>query len=198
MRDQILDAADRLLTRFGYRKMTVDDLAAEAGIGKGTVYLYFPSKQEVALCWIDRTILRLVEQHRAIAAEMGLPAGERVRRMLLTRVTFLFDSSQNRQHVLEELYSVLRAAYMPRRQSYLQWEGEVFAQVVREGQSAGELRPGDPDELALALLLATNALLPYSLGRRGERNRDTVLRNAEAVVELLLHGLCAQQSGFDA
>ena len=37
VRDAILDATDDLLTRFGYRKMTIDDLAQTVGIGKGTV-----------------------------------------------------------------------------------------------------------------------------------------------------------------
>lgn len=40
-RDRILDAAERLLGRFGYRKMTVEDIAVEARIGNGTVYLSF-------------------------------------------------------------------------------------------------------------------------------------------------------------
>ena len=51
---RILDAADRLLARYGYRKMTVGDLAREAGIGKGTVYLSFASKSEIALACIER------------------------------------------------------------------------------------------------------------------------------------------------
>ncbi len=44
-RDAILDATDRLLTRNGYKKMTIDDLAKEVGIGKGSVYLHFKSKE---------------------------------------------------------------------------------------------------------------------------------------------------------
>src|SRR6187397_2922070 len=43
-RDAILDATDRLLARYGYKKMTIDDLAHEVGIGKGSVYLHFSSK----------------------------------------------------------------------------------------------------------------------------------------------------------
>src|ERR1041384_8186465 len=100
MRDLLLDAADRLLARFGYRKMTMDDLAREAGIGKGTIYLYSPSKQEVALCWIARIIPRLVEQLRAAASE-PLPPAERLRRMLLTRVLFLFDTAQPHYHIFD-------------------------------------------------------------------------------------------------
>ena len=53
-----MDATDRLLARFGYKKMTIDDLAQEVGIGKGTVYLHFSSKEEIALSHIDRIIER--------------------------------------------------------------------------------------------------------------------------------------------
>ncbi|MGW2198666.1 helix-turn-helix domain-containing protein, partial [Streptosporangium sp. NPDC001682] len=38
--DRILDAAAELLVRLGYRKVTIDDIARLAGIGKGTVYLH--------------------------------------------------------------------------------------------------------------------------------------------------------------
>lgn len=40
----ILDAAERLLLRWGYRKTTVDDVAREAGVGKGTIYLHWKDK----------------------------------------------------------------------------------------------------------------------------------------------------------
>src|SRR5262245_22564005 len=44
-REQILDAALRLWTRKGFDATTVDDLAREAGVAKGTVYLYFATKE---------------------------------------------------------------------------------------------------------------------------------------------------------
>src|SRR6059036_2207992 len=89
--DAILDAAERLLARYGYRKTTVDDLAREAGIGKGTVYLHFPSKEEVALCSIDRVVGRVQERLHELAASPA-PAPERLRRMLAARVLLRFDS----------------------------------------------------------------------------------------------------------
>ena len=42
MRDRILDSAERLLDRLGYQKMTVDDIAREAGVGRRTIYLALP------------------------------------------------------------------------------------------------------------------------------------------------------------
>ena len=44
---RILDAAGELLLTFGYRKVTVDDVARRAGVGKGTVYLHWASKLEL-------------------------------------------------------------------------------------------------------------------------------------------------------
>lgn len=188
MEERILDAADRLLTRFGYRKMTMDDLAAEAGIGKGTIYLYFPSKQEVALRWIDRIIRRLVDRLREVAAQEG-SAAARIAAMLRTRVLFLFDAAQGHQHFFDEMFAALRPVYMPRRLNYLDWETEVFAAVVRQGQDEGEFHPADPTSLARALLLATNALLPYSLSTRELGERDHVEQNARTIAALLLDGL---------
>lgn len=45
--NQILDAAGQLLIRYGFRKTTIDDVAREAGVGKGTVYLHWKDKNEL-------------------------------------------------------------------------------------------------------------------------------------------------------
>src|SRR4029077_9511472 len=85
----ILDAADRLLTRYGYKKMTIDDLAQEVGIGKGSIYLHFSSKEEIALSHIDRIIERLKANLRAIA-ERRDKVRKRLGDMLIERVLFRF------------------------------------------------------------------------------------------------------------
>src|SRR5947207_9648539 len=93
LRDVILDAIERLLARYGYKKTTMDDLAREAGIGKGTIYLYFPSKKEVALSSIDRVVERVQEQLQALA-RADAPVPDRLRQMLGARVLLRFDSVQ--------------------------------------------------------------------------------------------------------
>src|SRR6516165_9782731 len=102
VRDALLDAMERSLARYGYKKTTMDDLAREAGIGKGTIYLHFPSKEEVALCSIDRVVDRVQEQLRAIAASGGSVA-ERLKEMLRGRVLCRFDSVKAYSESLDDL-----------------------------------------------------------------------------------------------
>src|ERR1043165_3167820 len=93
-KDAILDATDKLLARYGYKKMTIDDLAREVGIGKGTVYLYFPSKEEIALCHIDRIIERLKVKLWQIA-DSDISPEKKIKKMLVERVMFRFDAVQH-------------------------------------------------------------------------------------------------------
>ena len=67
VRQSVLDAAMRLMERYGYKKMTMDDLAQEARIGKATIYGYFNNKEDVALSVIARHQERFREQWREIA-----------------------------------------------------------------------------------------------------------------------------------
>src|SRR5512136_504103 len=102
IRDLILDAVDVLLARYGYRKMTMEDVAAEAGIGKGTIYLHFPSKEELVLSHVDRIVERVAARMREVASS-GLTPAERVRRMLSERVMVRFDAVQGYRESLSEL-----------------------------------------------------------------------------------------------
>jgi AcrR family transcriptional regulator len=187
-RDAILDAADHLLARYGYRKMTMDDLAREVGIGKGTIYLPFESKQELALSHIDRIVERLKER-LLITAREDAPPGERLREMLITRVLFRFDSVQHYTESLNELLAELRPQLLARRRRYFDEEAQVFARLIEEGQAFGAFSSGDSHILAHLLLTATNSLLPYSLSVQELGARAEIARKASDLAELLVTGL---------
>ena len=55
-RESIVDAAIRLLDRVGHDRVRMDDLAAEAGLAKGTLYLYFKQRSDVFLAVADRSL----------------------------------------------------------------------------------------------------------------------------------------------
>jgi AcrR family transcriptional regulator len=68
--ERILDAATTLLVRWGYRKTTIDDVAREAGVGKGTIYLHWKDKNELFRAAIWREQQRYSEElQRRIATD---------------------------------------------------------------------------------------------------------------------------------
>ena len=192
VKDSILDATDRLLARFGYRKMTVEDIAAEAGIGKGTIYLHFTSKEEVVLSHIDRIVDRLNGQLTEIARSNATTA-ERLRQMLLTRVLFRFDSIQHYTQSLNDLLAVLRPRLLARRAQYFESEAQIFSEVLATGRESGELNFEDEHVTAHALLQATNGLLPYSLSTTELGEREEVEQRTADVANLMVRGLLSRK-----
>lgn len=187
-RDAILDATDRLLARSGYKKMTIDELAHEVGIGKGSIYLHFASKEEIALSHIDRIVDRLKARLRHIA-DGKEAAGVRLHKMLLERVLYRFDSVQHYTQSLDELLSRLRVQLLARRQRYFSEESRIFAEVIANGIESGELAPADPLAAASVLLEATNSLLPYSLSSAELGSRDQISSRVDGIAAVLIKGL---------
>ena len=188
MRDAILDAANELLGRYGYNKMTVDDLAAEVGIGKGTIYLHFPSKEEIVLSTIDRMVDRLLVKLAEIAEGPG-SVSSRLESMLVARILYRFDNRHHDSKSMDELLSALRAPYLARRERYFAAEAAVLAEVLDEGRAHHELSVDDVAVTAQTLVLATNALLPSNLSARELGKRKQVAEQATALARLLVRGL---------
>src|SRR5258708_3764529 len=76
-RDRILDAAQRLFVRYGVKRTSIDEVAREAGIAKGTVYLSFGSKAELFAAIADRLCANTLADARTIVLE-ATPLSERL------------------------------------------------------------------------------------------------------------------------
>jgi len=187
-REAILDATDRLLARYGYKKMTIDDLAREVGIGKGSIYLHFASKEEIALTHIDRIIDRL-RKRLSIIAKDSVACDERIRRMLVVRVIFRFDSVQHYTQNLNDMLARLRPQLLERRKVYFEEEAKIFARVIDEAQQKNDFIKTDSMDTARTLLAATNALLPYSLSTQELGKRSDIEKRTRAIADLVIDGL---------
>jgi AcrR family transcriptional regulator len=187
-RDAILDACDRIMARWGFRKMTMDDLAKEAGVSKRTIYGYFTNKQEVGLSSIGRVVQGAIAELEAIAANSHPPA-DRVRQMLERRVMVRVLAVQDYHHSLDELFEAVRPAYMARRRETFERETQLLVAVLLEGRRQGHFRFEDASAMAESLLLATNAFLPYSLSVRELGQPDAIQLRLRTMVGLLVRGL---------
>ncbi len=192
VREAILDATDLLLSRYGYQKMTIDDLAKEVSIGKGSVYLHFTSKEEIVLSHIDRIIEQLKGKLSAIAKSNLLPE-ERLQKMMQTRVLHRFESVQHYTQSLNDLLSAIRPNFLARRETYFEEEARIFVSVIEEGQQSGKFGPGKPMEIAESLILATNSLLPFSLTTAELGAREDIEAKTRRLANLLLEGLINRQ-----
>lgn len=191
IREAILDAVDRRLARFGYKKMTVESLAEEAGIGKGTVYLHFPSKEEAVLSHVDRIVERVCGRLDTIAASAAA-VDQRMHSMLVERVTYRHSAVQHYTQSMDELLSSIRPMLLERRLRHFGREAERFERVLNEGRRTEIFESVRVPTTARALIEATNALLPYSLSPQELGDLAGVRRRAVAIADLLVGGLRAR------
>ncbi|HEY3684304.1 MAG TPA: TetR/AcrR family transcriptional regulator [Streptosporangiaceae bacterium] len=83
--DRILDSAGELMLRHGYRKVTIEDVARGAKIGKGTVYLHWRTKDDLFMALLARESVRMVED---VAARLRADPEEVLPHRLM-RMTYL-------------------------------------------------------------------------------------------------------------
>jgi AcrR family transcriptional regulator len=179
---------DTLLAKYGYGKMTMEDVARQVGIGKGTIYLHFRSKEDLVLSHIDRIAETAVRDLREQAASADA-VDRRLRRMLVLRVMVRFDGVAHYTQNLGDLLASIRAALLARRQVHFEREQAVLEDVLREGARSGAFDCPDPRTAAHVLVLSTNSLLPFNLSPGELGRRDEVEEQAGRVADLLVKGL---------
>ncbi len=186
--EAILDAAERLLDRYGYGKMTMNDLAEEAKIGVGTTYLYFPSKADVALGVVERFNGHVIAalQENAVRDE---PPAKRLRDILIARVMLRFDALRLHRHPLEEFKSAIQAGIEVRRVRWIAEEGKIIEGLLEEGQAAGAFAIIDIPSTAETLMRATFCLMPKHLTADDFASPAQVLEKTEQLADLLLRAL---------
>lgn len=187
-RTAVLDAAERLLHRLGYAKITMEDLARETGIARRTVYLHFANKEDVIFGTIDRIVERVTGRLRDIAGERS-SATERLRRMLVARVMIRVDSVSGYSSALDEIFAAARGSFLLRRESYFTAEVTLFVSVLREGLKDGQLEFDNAVKTGRCLLAATNSLLPHGLTALDLTDRAKTEQTVKAIASLLLDGL---------
>src|SRR5512136_2542717 len=142
---QILEAAFRVFGAHGLHQATLDDVAREAGITKGTIYLYFPSKAALFSAMLKA---RVNDFMPAVETPRGGGASTiRDRLATLGRHLYRFFRSPAYLAIYRTMVSV--APDFPEAAALLYRDGILpanrrLAEVIRRGILAGECRPVDP------------------------------------------------------
>lgn len=152
-RRAILQAARTRFLHYGYKKTTIDEIAADAGVGKGSVYLHFSSKEDIMLT-IAREIKRSVtEQMRAIATSLAKPE-EKLRRMVLAKIITVHDAAFSTTHGIDIVDDILRPKLMQCGRTEHEAQTQILAEVLVEGERNGDFSLGGHDPLEVAELFS--------------------------------------------
>ena len=193
----IVDAADELFARYGYERTSIDDIAKHLGIGKGSIYLEFRTKEEILAFIIKRhteSIHALIKQKvadcqdqpldtiRLILYETSLQVFDIVTRDIHTPSALLHTSFQMKSRF---------ATFFTSKRSY------IFELLVTAAD-LGQISPDKAtDETALALLIATSGFFPPYINNYSEGDsrisRETLIRRMNLVLDLLMGGLTSGQ-----
>ncbi len=161
-RPLILRAATEVFAEQGFNSVTVAAIADRAGIGKGTVYEYFSSKDELLFAvfeWMNEGIFDRI--HGLI--EVGGTTLERLR-SLLDLGAKITREQMEMQAVVLDFWSASRGTKVEERYNQaclatFRSYRRLLADVIREGQTAGEIRPDvDPEAVAAMVVAAMDGL----------------------------------------
>lgn len=181
---EILDAATSLFAEHGYANTDTQLLADRLGVGKGTLYRYFPSKQELFLAAVDRGMRRLCEHIDASMAELSDPV-ERITQVVRAYLAFFASHPE-----LVELFIQERAHFKNRKEpayfEYRRTNRERFRAMYRSYIEQGQIRDMPVDRILNVLgdLLYGTMITNYFSGRQ-----DSLETQAEDILDVVFHGI---------
>jgi AcrR family transcriptional regulator len=187
-REAILAAAERLFAHYGPSKTTIGDIAREAGIGVGSVYLEFCSKDDIVAELAESRHQSVLGSMRAAAREEGSFA-ERLSRVLEARIVALLQLAEQGTHSCD----LVLCSAAPVKSAWGRFQQEelaLVASLLEQGTRSGEFAVHDVQPTAELLQRAYATFSPPWLF---EQERSQVLRLVRSLNVLLLNGLTVRR-----
>lgn len=151
--DAILDAADARFADYGYRKTTMAEIAADAGMSVGNLYRHFSKKEAIMVACMKRKLQAKLDAGLA-AAEGEADALESLRAFLLARLRAGYAQFAGTRH----LYEIMELVHDRHRDILLEFEQrviDVIGGILSEGVARGRFALRDPAQTAYDIHQAT-------------------------------------------
>lgn len=183
-KELILKTAKKLFGKNGITKTSMDDIAADAKIGKGTIYHYYDSKEklfiEVAECEVEQARLFLMDAvGKASGPEEKLRAFVLARFMMVAEMAKIFIMFKEEYH---EYYAYIKKV----QDKFNDFELNLVKSFLTEGNEKGIFSVADPDFIAFALCRGTQAM-EYYFGTTD--NHADLEKKSKAILDMVVYGL---------
>ena len=189
-KNRIIEAAAGVFAQKGYAGASVAGIAVNAAIGKGTVYEYFDSKEDLFFAVFEWYLLSTSRQASVSISALGGSASERLM-ALSNSIMGLWDEIKDAFTLTMEFWAASASSQMHDRfkpgfrKLYAEFRGIIIS-LIREGIERGEFRSGTrPESIAAALVGTWDALF---LQAWFEENFDPVI-TARDFLEVVIKGL---------
>ncbi len=187
---ELLEASRRVIGKHGFQGATIDRVAEEAQVAKGTIYIYFNNKDELLHAAVIDGIRTMLNQLRQVGEAPCSPL-ERLKAFVREQFRLLDSNQDFFKALLLETSLVTAPSGDPHadelRRVFLSYL-DFIATVLRAAIEAGDLRAIDPQFCAFML----DEMITGSLRRRiFDLTSNPIEEDAEAVLELFLKGVLA-------
>lgn len=185
-RGQILDAATSVFATQGFATADVQEIANKTGVGKGTIYRYFASKEELFLAAVDHGMRNLKLAVDAAAASAKQPL-DRIAEGVLAYLTFFDERPEIVELLVQERANFRdrqRPTYFVHREANMGPWQDLFGELIRSGtfRDIPVDRIGDVISDLLYGMMFTN----YFAGRKA-----SPANQCKDALDILFHGLLA-------
>lgn len=183
----LMSAAVRVLSREGASALTMDDVAMEAGVAKGTLYVYFKNKQDLLKELVETAIAPMVDELTAILESNDSPKDRLI--LMTQRHLSYFDEHRDffRIFVHDRMTSIQRMKRY--RNNRYQTFVNAIAKVLQTGIEHGEFRSLDPYKVASIWTESNIAMIHLRLL---SENPGTSESDAALICEVLLRGISSE------
>lgn len=156
-RQKILAAAADIFATQGFHQTTIEQIADVAGVGKGTVYLYFKNKKGLFDALLLESSQRVLKRTKEVVQAYTNPL-ERMRMLTHMQLQILKQNHPLMQMIMREFSPDKLKDLRPELEQHMRELMALYTLVLEEGIAAGYLRQHNPQVIALAFLGAVNQI----------------------------------------
>jgi len=163
-RDKILVVADRLFSRFGFHKTSMDEIAKIARKAKGSLYYHFSSKEDLFMEVVSKEIISLKSHLSIIVNDRNSSASEKLSNYLVRRMEVLNDAANYHETLKADFFE--HFDFIDELRSELDlWEKMNLQKIIQQGIDAKEFAQiKDMDVLLDVLIMILKGLeIPFFL-----------------------------------
>lgn len=193
-RQEILHAFEGLVAQFGLDRVSMRDIAREAGVSVGAIYLEFPNKDALIFSVEEKWRSHVAQRNAAIVAGDQSPE-DKLRGILVEHAAAFSQIVRQDRAAFELLSGAQRLRYLGRstadtRKKIFELMAESAAGVLQEGRDAGVFAVEDPERTARLLVQALAE--HFSAPEVAKRPHDEVVREVEDMFALLMKAIRAR------